>query len=123
MPDKPARPAGLSTARRQVPGAVAGGPLPVAGIARTMGITRQSVQRVADPAVAEGPAEYRPNPARQRAELLALTDDGLTALRRITPDHGEFAPELSERLGGTADFPPVAEAVETLSQALDNLGY
>ncbi|MFH8408963.1 MarR family winged helix-turn-helix transcriptional regulator [Streptomyces sp. NPDC018019] len=118
-----ARPAGLTTARWQVLGAVAGGPLPVAGIARAMGITRQSVQRVADLVVAEGLAEYRPNPAHRRAKLLALTDDGLTALRRITPDHGAFAAELSEQLGGPAEFRAVMEAVETLSRALDNLGH
>ncbi|MFH8344696.1 MarR family winged helix-turn-helix transcriptional regulator [Streptomyces sp. NPDC018045] len=118
-----ARPAGLTTARRQVLGAVAGGPLPVAGIARALGITRQSVQRVADLVVAEGLAEYRPNPAHRRAKLLALTDDGLTALHRITPDHGAFAAELAGQLGGTPGFRAVVEAVETLSRALDNLGY
>ncbi|MEV5598168.1 MarR family winged helix-turn-helix transcriptional regulator [Streptomyces sp. NPDC052496] len=121
--EKLARPAGLTTARWQVLGAVAGGPLPVAGIARAMGITRQSVQRVADLVVAEGLAEYRPNPAHRRAKLLALTDDGLTALRRITPDHGAFAAELAEQLGGAPEFRAVMEAVETLSRALDNLGY
>ncbi|MFI9231732.1 MarR family winged helix-turn-helix transcriptional regulator [Streptomyces rimosus] len=121
--EKLARPAGLTTARWQVLGAVAGGPLPVAGIARAMGITRQSVQRVADLVVAEGLAEYRPNPAHRRAKLLALTADGLSALQRITPDHGEFAAELSEQLGGPAQFRTVMEAVETLSRALDNLGH
>ena len=43
-----ARPAGLTAAWWQVLGAVLGEPLTVAGIAREMGITRQSVQRVAD---------------------------------------------------------------------------
>ncbi|WP_030023226.1 MarR family winged helix-turn-helix transcriptional regulator [Streptomyces monomycini] len=118
-----ARPAGLTTARRQVLGAVAGGPLPVAGIARVLGLTRQSVQRVADLVVAEGLAEYRPNPAHRRAKLLAPTDDGLSALRRITPEHAVFAAELAEHLGGTPDFRAAVEAVETLSRALDNLGY
>ncbi|NEB07254.1 helix-turn-helix domain-containing protein, partial [Streptomyces sp. SID13726] len=43
-----AGPAGLTAAWWQVLGAVLREPLPVAGIARTMGITRQSVQRIAD---------------------------------------------------------------------------
>jgi hypothetical protein len=43
-----ARPAGLTVAWWQVLGAVLGEPLPVAGIAREMGLARQSVQRVAD---------------------------------------------------------------------------
>ncbi|WP_199810487.1 MULTISPECIES: hypothetical protein [Streptomyces] len=55
--------------------------------------------------------------------MLALTADGLSALQRITPDHGEFAAELSEQLGGPAQFRTVMEAVETLSRALDNLGH
>lgn len=118
-----ARPAGLTAARRQVLGAVADGPLSVAGIARTMGITRQSVQRIADLVVAEGLAEYRPNPAHRRAKLLALTDDGLSAVHRIAADHTAFAAGLAEQLGGTPDFRAAVEAVETLSRALDNLGY
>src|SRR4051794_41323871 len=61
-------PAGLTAAWWQVLGAVLPEPLPVAGIARAMGITRQSVQRVADLLVERGLAEYRPNPAHRRGE-------------------------------------------------------
>ncbi|GCD36574.1 hypothetical protein OEIGOIKO_04338 [Streptomyces chrestomyceticus JCM 4735] len=69
---------------------------------------------------------YRPGAVTQapgRAELLPLTDDGLPALLRISPDRAPFATALAEQLGGTADFRAVVEAVETLSRALDNLGY
>ncbi|WP_154806389.1 hypothetical protein [Streptomyces chrestomyceticus] len=55
--------------------------------------------------------------------MLPLTDDGLPALLRISPDRAPFATALAEQLGGTADFRAVVEAVETLSRALDNLGY
>ena len=41
-----ARPVGLTAAHWQVLGAVLTTPLPVAGIARDMGITRQAVQRM-----------------------------------------------------------------------------
>lgn len=58
-----------------------------------------------------------------RAEVLALTDDGLPALRRISPDRAAFATDLAEQTGCTPDFRAVVEAVETLSRALDNLGY
>ncbi|MFH8749091.1 hypothetical protein ACH4GK_20590 [Streptomyces rimosus] len=44
-------------------------------------------------------------------------------MQRIPPDHGEFAAELSEQLGGPAQFRTAMEAVETLSRALDNLGH
>jgi DNA-binding MarR family transcriptional regulator len=62
-----ARPLGLTAAWWQVLGAVLTRPLPVAGIAREMGITRQSVQRIADLLVDRGLAEARPNPAHRRA--------------------------------------------------------
>ncbi|WP_199931282.1 hypothetical protein [Streptomyces sp. CB02923] len=51
------------------------------------------------------------------------TDSGLTALRRIRPYRGAFTPEAAEQLGDTVDFHTLVEAVETLSHALDNLGY
>ena len=94
-----ARPAGLTAAWWQVLGAVLHEPLPVAGIARAMGITRQSVQRIADLLVGKGLAEYRRNPAHRRAKLVAVTDEGLAAVRAIDPQHARRAAELAERLG------------------------
>jgi DNA-binding MarR family transcriptional regulator len=49
-----------------------------------MGMTRQGVQRVADLLVERGLAEYRPNPAHRRAKLLACTEAGYWAIRRIS---------------------------------------
>ncbi|WP_275126577.1 hypothetical protein [Streptomyces chrestomyceticus] len=42
---------------------------------------------------------------------------------RISPDRAPFTAALAEQRGGTVDFGAVVEAVETLSRALDNLGY
>ncbi len=81
--------AGLAAAWWHVLGAVLGEPLPVAGIAREMGLTRQSVQRVADILVERGLAEYRDNPAHRRAKLLAPTDEGRAAIGRIGPGRGD----------------------------------
>ncbi|MEJ8649079.1 MarR family transcriptional regulator [Streptomyces sp. MS1.AVA.3] len=116
-----AGPAGLTAAWWQVLGAVLREPLPVAGIARAMGITRQSVQRIADLLVDRGLAEYRPNPAHRRAKLLSPTDEGRAAVARITPGHAEFAARLGEQLGGPGDFRRVTAALEELSAALDEL--
>ncbi|MCP9209224.1 MarR family winged helix-turn-helix transcriptional regulator [Streptomyces sp. NEAU-Y11] len=115
------RPAGLTAARWQVLGAVLEEPLPVAGIARAMGITRQSVQRVADLLVDAGLAVYLPNPAHRRAKLLAPTEAGLTAVRAIVPGHREFAGQLAEQLGGAAGLAEVREALRRLTEALDAL--
>ena len=59
--DRLARPLGLTAARWQVLGSVAGlpQPAPVAHVAREMGLTRQSVQRLVDHLVAEGLLAYR----------------------------------------------------------------
>ena len=89
-----ARPAGLTAARWQVLGAVLGEALPVAGIARAMGITRQSVQRIANLLVDQGLAEYVPNPAHRRAKLLRPTAEGRAAIERIDPGHATLAKRL-----------------------------
>jgi DNA-binding MarR family transcriptional regulator len=116
--EKLARPAGLTAAWWQVLGAVVGGPLPVAGIARAMGITRQSVQRIADLLVDKRLAEYQPNPAHARAKLLVLTEDGRAALARIGPAHRAMAQQLAGQLG-TEGFQQVLTALQTLTAALD----
>ncbi|MFD7247564.1 MarR family winged helix-turn-helix transcriptional regulator [Streptomyces massasporeus] len=116
-----ARPAGLTAAWWQVLGAVLGEPLPVSGIARAMGITRQSVQRIADLLVERGLAEYRPNPAHRRAKLLAPTDEGRAAIRRIDPGHAAFADRLAEAFG-EADLTEAVRLLERLSTVLDQVG-
>lgn len=113
-----ARPAGLTAAWWQVLGAVVREPLPVVGIARAMGITRQSVQRIADLLVDKGLAEYRPNPAHARAKLFALTEDGRAALSRISPAQQAMAKRLAEQLG-IERFQQALTALRTLSEALD----
>ncbi|MFH5210048.1 MarR family winged helix-turn-helix transcriptional regulator [Antrihabitans spumae] len=116
-----ARPAGLTAAWWQVLGAIIDQPLTVAGIARDMGITRQSVQRIADLMADKGFAEYLPNPAHRRAKLLRLTDHGRAALHRITPDHSAFADRLAAELG-TDGLRDALDALTKLSTALDALG-
>ncbi len=96
-------------------------PLPVAGIARVMGITRQSVQRVADLLVRRGLAEYRPNPAHRRAKLLAPTQEGRAAVARIGPGHAAFADRLAEAMGQT-DLAEAVRLLERLSAVLDEVG-
>ncbi|MBT2453621.1 MarR family transcriptional regulator [Streptomyces sp. ISL-86] len=115
-----AKPAGLTAARWQVLGAVLREPLPVAGIARAMGITRQSVQRIADLLAAQGLAEYVPNPAHRRAKLLRPTEAGRAAVARINPGHATLATRLAEELGEAA-FAETARVLERLSTALDTL--
>jgi len=115
-----AKPAGLTAAWWQVLGAVLGEPLPVSGIARVMGITRQSVQRIADLLVEKGLAEYLPNPAHRRAKLLSPTDEGRAAIARIGPGHAAFADRLAQALG-QAGLAETVRVLERLSAVLDGL--
>ncbi|MFJ9577509.1 MarR family winged helix-turn-helix transcriptional regulator [Streptomyces sp. NPDC101191] len=117
--EKLAEPAGLTAAWWQVLGAVLPEPLPVSGIARAMGITRQSVQRVADLLVREGLAAYEPNPAHRRAKLLAPTETGRAAVRRIDPGHAELAARLMQELGGQEAFDETVRVLDRLSRALE----
>jgi DNA-binding MarR family transcriptional regulator len=74
----------LTAAWWQVLGGILDQPRSVAGIGRRMGMTRQGVQRVADLLVERNLAEYRPNPDHRRAKLLACTEAGYWAIRRIS---------------------------------------
>jgi DNA-binding MarR family transcriptional regulator len=115
-----ARPAGLTATWWQVLGAVLSEPLPVAGIAREMGLARQSVQRVADILVRRGLARYQDNPAHRRAKLLIPTAAGRAAIAHIDPAHAAAARQLAATYGEDA----LAHAVATmraLSAALDEL--
>ncbi|MER5277518.1 MarR family winged helix-turn-helix transcriptional regulator [Streptomyces sp. NPDC002809] len=118
--EKLAAPAGLTAAWWQVLGAVITEPLPVSGIARSMGITRQAVQRIADLLVGKGLAEYVPNPAHRRAKLLRPTEEGRTAMSRINPGHAEFAARLAQELGDEA-FTETVRVLEDLTRAMRTL--
>jgi DNA-binding MarR family transcriptional regulator len=115
-----ARPVGLTAAHWQVLGAVTRTPLPVAGIAREMGITRQAVQRIADLLAESGMVEYLPNPAHRRAKLVTATVQGREAVRRIGPAHAAYADRLCEALGDdrAAD---VHRLLRELSDTLERL--
>jgi DNA-binding MarR family transcriptional regulator len=99
--DRLAAPAGQTSARWQVLGVVDHGPITVAAVARTMGITRQSVQRTADLLAESGFVAYSENPDDRRAQLIAITAKGIKALRKIEAAQEEWARELGKALGQT----------------------
>lgn len=68
----------LTSARWQVLGAVAlsPNPIPVAQIARNMGLTRQAVQRLVNEMMADGLLEFGDNPNHRRARVVTLTNAG-----------------------------------------------
>ena len=101
---------GITAAWWQVLGGVLDEPRTVAQVGRRMGMTRQGVQRVADLLVAHGLAEYRPNPAHQRAKLLACTEAGYWAIRRISL----AAHPWGNRIGAEVGAGDLRDALATL---------
>ena len=75
---------GLTSARWQVLGAMALSPvpLPVAHIARNMGLTRQAVQRIVNEMEHEGFVRFGPNPHHQRAKLVSRPSGGKEPMTR-----------------------------------------
>lgn len=95
------RPVGLTPAWWQVLGATLDEALPVAEIARRvgLGLARQSVQRVADLLVDRGWAVYRANPAHRRAKLLEPTPEGRSSLLRLAAAQHEWANAVAGAVG------------------------
>ncbi len=99
--DKLVAPLGLTSARWQVMGAIAGsrGTLPVAGLARNMGLVRQSVQRIADELAAAGLVSFAPNPHHRRAKLVQLTGRGAALFEEVTARWLAVADALVAEIG------------------------
>jgi DNA-binding MarR family transcriptional regulator len=113
--DELSAPAEQSSARWQVLAAVEHEPRPVAGIARVLGLARQSVQRVADLLEADGLARYSDNPSHQRAKLLELTDAGRAALAQIASAQHAWA----NRVGAELSLPFLRRASAALARLLE----
>ena len=107
----------LTAAWWQVLGGVLDEPRTVADVSRRMGMTRQGVQRVADLLVGRGLAEYRANPAHRRAKLLACTEAGYWAVRRISLVQHPWA----ERVGGAVGAEDLRTARAVMQRLIDIL--
>src|SRR5712691_7177860 len=110
---------GLTSARWQVIGAVAlaAAPMPVAWIARNMGLTRQAVQRIVNELAEEGVLALDENPHHRRAKLVVLTDRGTKLYRAVETRRVPWARALA------ADSSPrrLAAALATLRELRERL--
>jgi len=111
------RPVGQSSARWQVLAAAEHAPSTVAQAARALGLTRQSVQRVADLLEGEGLVEYRDNPDHLRAKLVHLTPRGRSVLAAIQEAQRGWADELGTELG-EADLRRASAVLDRVLEAM-----
>jgi DNA-binding MarR family transcriptional regulator len=96
--DKLVEPLGLSSARWQVLGAVnfAETPQPVAWLARSMGLSRQGVQRITNELEKDGLVSFEPNPKHRRASLVVMTKKGRDIYASADQRQAEWVNELSQ---------------------------
>ena len=96
---------------------VAGQPATVAQVARRLGLTRQSVQRIADLLEKDGLTRYVDNPAHQTSKLVRITARGRQTLRAIQTAQRAWANSLGARIG-EANLRHASRVVEQLTRLL-----
>lgn len=91
---------GLTSARWQVLGAIAltAQPLSVAGIARTMGLSRQAVLRLVKEMIGDGLLRLAENPHHRRARLVLMTVTGEAVYAAAIARHRPWAEGLARDL-------------------------
>lgn len=93
-----ARSTGQTAARWKVLSAASVGGQTVAQLARRLGLTRQSVQRVSDALAADDLLRYDANPDHQRSPHLTLTPAGEDALMRLSAAAAKWENPFASRL-------------------------
>lgn len=96
--DRMAAGVGLTSARWKVIGVIALAPagVTVPGIARSLGQTRQAVQRITDVMHEDGLLRYVANPRHKRSPLVVLTDRGLQVYNDLRAVQDPWAIEQTE---------------------------
>ncbi|MFV2093318.1 MAG: MarR family winged helix-turn-helix transcriptional regulator [Hyphomicrobiales bacterium] len=115
--DKLGRDLGLTSARWQVMGALDDGPLPVAQIARNMGLTRQGVQKTVNHLHRQNLVAFRPNPNHRRARLVCLTSGGQALYAKIMARQVRWANAIGEDFA-IADIQKALEIIISLTVKL-----
>ena len=96
---------------------VAAQPATVAQVAHKLGLTRQSVQRIADLLEGDRLTEYADNPAHKTSRLVRLTPRGRQVLRRIQTEQRAWADAVGGKIG-EANLRLASRVVEQLTGIL-----
>ena len=111
----------LSSARWKVLGALslADEPLTVSQIARTMGQTRQAVQRLVDVMCKDNILALHENPLHKRAKLVALTENGAGIYQQLDAMQIPWANSLASEVSKN-DLETTLKTIQTLAKQLDD---
>ena len=109
--------AGQTMARWLTLEMVAGQPATVAQVARRLGLTRQSVQRIADLLENDGMTAYADNPNHQRSKLIRLTPAGRRTLDKIQAAQRAWSNDVGGRIG-EANLRHASRVVDQLTRVL-----
>jgi DNA-binding MarR family transcriptional regulator len=109
--------AGLTSARWQILGAVEHAPASVAHVARTLGLTRQTVQETADAMARDGLIEFHDNPDHKRSRLIVTTAKARKALDVLRPRQTQFA----GLMGGRHSLDELQTTLDVLRKARTTL--
>jgi len=114
---------GLTSARWQVLGSIAmvAQPGPVPHVARTLGLSRQNVQRIVNELVTEGYVRLAENPHHKRAKLVLLTEKGRQAYAAASALQVPWANRLAAGVA-PARLRAALEVLRTLRTRLERLG-
>jgi DNA-binding MarR family transcriptional regulator len=115
--DELAKAGGQTGARWQVLATIEHSPASVPRISRLFGLTRQSVQRIADLLERDGLATFEENPDHLRAKLLRITPSGMSALRAMQIAQAPWADKLGAEIG-EKDLRDASAVLERVLHAL-----
>jgi DNA-binding MarR family transcriptional regulator len=93
-------------------------PLPIAHIARNMGLSRQAVQRLANEMEKDGLVRFAPNPYHERAKFVLMTERGRAAFRSAMAKQRRWAARLANGLSNEL-IGDTARVLRTLCQRLE----
>lgn len=111
---------GITSARWKVLGALylAGEPQTVPQIARSMGLTRQAVQRLVDAMREDKLLFFQDNPGHKRAKLISLSEFGKTVFLKLDEKQSGWAMKCS--IGITkAELETTLSVLKRISDSID----
>ncbi|MGQ7286562.1 MarR family winged helix-turn-helix transcriptional regulator [Vreelandella venusta] len=111
---------GITSARWKVLGALylAGEPQTVPQIARSMGLTRQAVQRLVDAMREDKLLFFQDNPGHKRAKLISLSEFGKTVFLKLDEKQSGWAMKCSRGIT-KAELETTLSVLKRISDSID----